>query len=258
MIFGRRLGMLSRMLVCGRFLACLGFLAAVGCTGGTETGNPSITGQLSYTGTSSAPTEIGVRQGGGVASVKNAWLELDQVTVSSSGACGLAGGDTFKVNALGVGDHAAGRHNVTAFEAIPGAFCSLQLPFARVPSDAADAPVDLRGHAIVLAGELADGTPFSIESDLAQVVRLQAAASGFDISRERANTLIAFDFAAWLKDLDLANASREGGRIIVSETSNITLLRAFEAQLASGVALYRDTDGDGVLDVAPELLATAP
>ncbi len=242
--------------LCGLLVALLPL--AAGCSGGTETGNPSLTGQLSYTGVSSAPTEIGVRDGGRVANVKRAWLDLAQVTVSSSGPCGLTTDNAFTVDALGVGDHAAGIHNATTFKATGGAFCSLELPFLRVSSDDMTAPAELRGHAIVLTGELADGTPFSIESDQTELVRLQAGDAGFDLSSSRADALLAFDFAAWLKGVDFAAASLDAGSINVSETSNTAVLRAFEAQLASGVALYRDRDQDGVIDDAPELLATAP
>lgn len=254
-------GMLQRMSARVRILAwSVGALMPLlaGCTGGTETGNPSITGQLSYTGVSSAPTEIGVREGGDVATVRAAWFSLDRVTVSAAGECGISGDDEFVVDALGIGDHAAGIHNVTAFEAVAGAFCSVEVPFVAVPADEEAAPVELRGHVVVLAGELADGTPFVIQSDEPALVRLQAAGRGFELSSNAADALIAFDFATWLADVDLASASVEAGQVALSETSNTALLREVEARLAKGVALYRDSDGDGVIDGEPELLANVP
>ncbi len=254
-------GMLPRMsarLRCFAWSVCALTLMLAGCTGGTETGNPSITGQLSYTGVSSDPTEIGVRQGGDVATVDAAWFSLDRVTVSAAGDCGIAGDDQFVVDALGIGDHAAGIHNATAFEAVAGAFCSVEVPFVAVPADERAAPVELRGHVVVLTGELADGTPFVIQSDKPALIRLQATGSGFELSSAAADTLIAFDFATWLADVDFASASVEGGQVTLSETSNTNLLRQVEARLANGVALYRDSDGDGVIDVDPELLANAP
>ncbi len=261
MTLARGLGMLPAMLFSSRRLRCSGLLLGLGlggCTGGTETGNPSLTGQLSYTGVSSAPADIGVRSGGAVATVKNAWFALDQVTVSSAGDCGIKDSNTFSVRALGIGDHAAGVHNATEFEATASAFCSVELPFAPVAADDMKAPAELRGRAVVVTGELADGTPFSIASAQAPLVRLQAAANGFELSAEAPNALLAFDFAAWLSDLNWATADIDGGRIDVSTSSNPELLRKFEEQLASGVALYRDSNGDGVLDTTPELLADAP
>jgi len=257
----RALGIIPAVLVPARNVPCLSLLlglALAGCAGGTETGNPSLTGQLSYSGVSSDPAAIGVRRGGGVATVKNAWFALDQVTVSSAGDCGVKGGSGFSVSALGIGDHAAGVHNATDFEATAGAFCSVDLPFVPVAIDDTKAPAELRGHGIVVAGELADGTPFLVESDQAPLVRLQGAANGFELSAAAPNALLAFDFATWLADVDWAAASVDGGRISVSEGSNSELLRKFEGQLAAGVALYRDSDGDGVLDAPPVLLANAP
>jgi hypothetical protein len=233
-------------------------LGLAGCTGGTETGNPSLTGELSYSGVSSAPTDIGVRQGGAVATVHNAWFALDEVTISSAGDCGVQGNASFSVRALGIGDHAAGIHNATDFEAPAGAFCSVVLPFLPVAADDTTAPAELRGHGVVVAGELADGTPFLLESDQAPLVELRGPDNGFELSSQAPNVLLAFDFATWLEDADWATASVDSDRILVSERSNPELLQKFEARLAAGVALYRDRDGDGVLDSRPVLLASAP
>ncbi|HYP88661.1 MAG TPA: hypothetical protein VEQ59_10915 [Polyangiaceae bacterium] len=244
------------MLLSARYLSCSCLLLALaGCAGGTETGNPSLTGQLSYSGVSSAPSDIGVRSGGGIANVKNAWFALGQVTVSSAGDCGVTGNRGFSVPALGIGDHAAGVHNRTDFAAAAGAFCTVELPFQPVAAGDATAPEALRGHSVVVEGELADGTVFVLESDLAPLVRLQGGANGFEISDEAPYALLAFDFATWLGGVDWATASLEAGRIRIDAESNTEILRSFESQLASGVALYRDRDGDGVLDAAPVLLA---
>jgi hypothetical protein len=256
----RALSMLSATLLPGPCRASSSLLLGVvlaGCAGGTETGNPSLTGQLSYTGISSAPASIGVRGGGAVANVQNAWFGLGQVTVSSSGDCGLNRNRTFSVPALGIGDHAAGAHNATEFEGAAGAFCSVELPFQSVAADDTKSPAELRGHGIVVAGELADGTPFLLRSDAAPIVRLQGEANGFEFSAQDPNVLIAFDFATWLQGVDWAAASVDAGRINVDAGSNTDILRSFESQLASGVALYRDVDGDGVLDDLPVLLAHA-
>ena len=46
-----------------------------------------------------------------------------------------------------------------------------------------------------------------------------------------------------------------GDRVVIDDSSNTELLHRLEGNLASGVALYRDRDGDGALDPDPELLA---
>lgn len=232
-------------------------LSVPACNSGTETGNPSLTGALSYTGYSSKPSDFGVRDGGSVANIETAWLDLEAVSVSPDGECGIEGGETFVVPALGVGDHAAGGHNFTPFSAKAGSFCSVDLPFARVPSGGSggNLPDELPGNSLLITGKLADGTPFSIASGATPVVELRADGPGFALSAEQADAVIAFDFAAWLDGVDLGSAERSDGAIVISADSNASLLATFEQNLAAGVALYRDRDGDGLIDVDAELLA---
>lgn len=229
-------------------------LPCLACNSGTETGNPSFVGSLSYTGYSSNP-DYGVREDGAVATIANAWLDLDSVSISPDGACGNSG-EPFSVPALGVGDHAAGNHNSTAYSAKAGAFCSVGLPFARVSeANAANLPEELRGKSLLITGTLVDGTPFSIASDVRQLIQLRASAPGFVLSADQADAVIAFDFGAWLDGVDFAAADRVDGQIVISFSSNNGLLGAFEENLPAGVALYRDRDGDGLVDPDAEPLA---
>ena len=244
------------------WLGLLLLLPSGACSSGTETGNPSLSlsGALSYTGYSSKPDEFGVREGGTVATVDNAWLDLDAVRVSPDGGCGIAGGEAFSVPGLGVGDHAAGKHNSTEFVAKPGSFCSVGLPFVRVADGVAGGalPTELGGQSLLLVGKLADGTPFTIKSAATPVLELRAEGSGFTLSSGQSDVLLAFDFAAWLEDVDFSSAELSDGQIVISADSNPELLAPFEAKLAAGVALYRDRDGDGLIDPDAELLAHAP
>lgn len=229
-------------------------LGLCGCTGGTETGNPVVTGSLSYTGYSSAPARYGVGRDAEVARIDSAWFNLTEVTVSASG-CGAPEREGFEIAALGLGDHAAGNHNSTAFEASAGSFCNVELPFAPVASDAAVGPERLRGHALLLEGTLADGTPFSVLSDAAPSLPLQAEPGGFALTAGRADALVAFDFAVWLGSVSFESATLEDGAIVISATQNSDLLDQFENSLPAGVVLYRDEDADGVLDDEAEELA---
>lgn len=232
-------------------------LSVAACNSGTETGNPSLTGALSYTGYSSKPSDFGVRDGGSLANIESAWLDLDAVSVSPDGECGIEGGEAFVVPALGVGDHAAGGHNFTPFAAKAGTFCSVNLPFARVPSrgNGGSLPDELPGNSLLITGSLADGTPFSIASSATPVVELRAEGAGFALSADQADAVIVFDFAAWLDGVDFESADRSDGAIVISADSNASLLSTFEQNLAAGVTLYRDRDGDGLIDVDAELLA---
>jgi hypothetical protein len=235
-------------------LLVVSLLVVCGCTGGTETGNPVVSGSLSYTGYSSVPERFGVGRDGEVARVDSAWFNLAAVTVSAAG-CGAKEREGFEIDALGLGDHAAGNHNSTAFETYAGSFCQLELPFAPVSSDAATAPEPLRGHALLLEGTLAAGTPFSILSDVEPRLPLQSEPGGFALSPGRADALVAFDFAVWLGHLSFETATVEDGVITISPAQNSDLLDQFENDLPAGVVLYRDRDADGVVDPEPEELA---
>ena len=229
----------------------------VGCSGGTETGNPSFRFELSYTAYSSAPRVIGLRSEATEATVSNAWLDLDTVALDRAGNCGAASSDVVLAPALGIGDHASGNHNLTRVEVRQGAFCGLDLPFVRAHVDGIvdNVPAELAEHSIMLAGELSNGTKFSLLSSATPTVRLVADAGSFRLDEQHAHTLIAFDVATWLAGLDWSEASLRAGAIFVSAEENAALLRQFEGNLARGVALYRDQDGDGQLDAAPERLA---
>jgi hypothetical protein len=226
----------------------------VGCTGGTETGNPIVTGSLSYTGVTSSPQQFGVGQDGTVATIEAAWFNLDVVTVSATG-CGAPDHPDLEIAALGLGDHAAGNHNSTAFEVDPGSFCRVDLPFVSVPDDASSGPARLRGHAILLEGRLADGTPFSILSDAVPKLPLQSEPGGFELVAGSADALVAFDFAAWLGRLDFTAATLTDGVLEISAELNRELLEQFDEDLGAGVVLYRDANADGQLDDEPEELA---
>lgn len=239
---------MSRALVVG-----LGWLL-VACTGGTETGNPVVAGTLSYSGYSSEPDRIGVGEGGDVATIEQAWFALDRVAISKQG-CDQGRGQDFEVPALGLGDHAAGAHVSTAYEAEAGAFCHVELPFVPVADDAESGPAELRGHSLLIVGQLADGTALSILSDAQPSVVLEADADGFVLETGLSDALVAFDFARWLEGIDFAQAERIDDTIVISAESNAALLEQVEANLAAGIVLYRDADADGVLDDDPEELA---
>jgi hypothetical protein len=230
-----------------------------GCSSGTETGNPSFQAELSYTAYSSQPLEVSVREPGTPAVVDNAWLDLASVGLVTDGTCGAAMPVTSAIPALGVGDHAAGKHNVTLFQLAAGTYCSLDLPFVLASSSAlgGDAPAELVQHSMLIEGTLADGSTFSILSDATPTVHLVADTGSFEITKEQPNILIAFDVATWLSGLDWASATRTLGTVQISATENVALLAQFEANLAQGVALYRDADGDGKLDANPVRLAHA-
>ncbi len=253
----RALGKLGAMLVRSR-LALISVVATVvaGCSGGTETGNPPVSGALSYVGFSSEPARIGVRDGGEELTVRQSWLDLDRVSFSTRGGCGLSEAATLTLPGIGVGDHAAGNHVVTSFESTPAAFCRVELPFVRADAPTSG-PSELAGNSVLLLAELADGTPVSIASSSTPIVELAAGDSGFRGDAGRARVLLAFDFATWLDGLDFGAAERSDGAIWIDRERNTALLEAFEGRLSRGVSLHADGDGDGTLDPGSEPIAEA-
>ena len=230
---------------------------AGGCTGGTETGNPPFQAELSYTAYSSAPSLVAVREPASQVVVDSAWLDLDTVALVGAGNCGRAEPAQGSVPALGIGDHASGEQHATRFTLAGGEYCALDLPFvlARPAELQRGAPADLERHSIMLAGTLADGTPFALLSAATPRVHLAADADSFEITEKGAQNLIAFDVAQWLADMNWAEALRVDGAIRISPEDNPALLAQFESNLARGIALYRDADGDGKLDEMPVRLA---
>jgi len=256
---GSGLGMLRAVFrpVVPALLALTLCLCAFGCSSGTETGNPPFQAELSYGALSSAPLLIGVGEPGSEGVVESAWLDLGAVSLIGVGSCAEPEPMGILVPALGVGDHASGKHNSTQFPLAASEYCGLDLPFLRaMPQDIQNGvPKELEEHSVMLEGALADGTPFTLLAPATPTVRLKADAGGFEISQQHAKTLITFDVATWLANLDWSNAKRIDGAIVISADDNPALLAQFESNLARGVALYRDADGDGKLDTDPVRLA---
>jgi hypothetical protein len=95
-------------------LACLA--TSNGCSSGTETGNPSFQAEMAYTAYSSAPLVVGVRDPKASVIVDSAWLDLGSVSLLGSGTCSDSDPNRLQVPALGIGEHAAGNHNLVRFE----------------------------------------------------------------------------------------------------------------------------------------------
>jgi hypothetical protein len=244
-----------------RFLVvCLACLALPpGCAGGTETGNPSIVASLSYTAYSTKPAQVSVREASGGAVVKTAWLVLGNVAFDPSSRCGGTDTDdsTRFAPGIGVGNHASGKAVTVDFDLPSDEYCAVDLPFVEAGQMAlpAEAPPEILTNTIVLTGELADGTPFTVVSGANPVVHLTADGGHFAMNDAESGVLVAFDVATWLGGIDWASAAKTDGKIVISASQNPELLASFESQLAAGVDVYRDADKDGFLDPSPERLA---
>jgi hypothetical protein len=236
-------------------LACCLF---AGCAG-TETGNPSFDGALGYDAYSSAPrvalqqSELSARDP--VTDVQATWLVLGDVSFLGDAHCETARPVAAPaVPGLGADDHVGSQAQPTPFELGSGYYCGVRLPLLQTES-VPGAPSELTGHSLMLAGQLEDGRAFELLSRWSDVLVLRAQ-QGFQLDAAQPDVLIGFDLAHWLDGLDW-NAAQidDSGKIVVDDTHNTELLSAFEQRLPGGVALFRDSDGDGMLDHDPVELA---
>jgi hypothetical protein len=237
-------------------LSCL----CVACAG-TETGNPSFAGSLGYDAYSSAPSVAlqsvalsGTTQD--VTEVQSAWLVLGDVSFLADGPCITYGAINAPVPGLGAGDHVSSQAPPTSFELESGRYCGARVPLFASEETSGDTPPDLSGHSLMLSGKLGDGRSFELRSTRQAPLVLRATRA-FELDQRASGVLIGFDVAHWLEDLPWGDAeSDDAGVIAIDEGHNAELLRGFEHKLPGGVSLFRDLDGDGLLDEHPTLLAT--
>jgi hypothetical protein len=191
--------------------------------------------------------------GGSLLTVDNAWLVLGEVELQSGENCAAEHVD---IDGLGAGDHAATQAPPTEFASEPGKYCGISLPFAPSASELPNGvPASLKKESVFVRGKLPDGREFEIHSELQESLSLRATAGEFVLDSNHRSVVIGFDVAHWLSQLSWDDASTVDGAVIVSESSNRALLEQFEAALPSGVALFRDHDNNGEMDIAPEQLA---
>lgn len=230
---------------------CLGSAA---CTG-TETGNPSFAGSLGYDAYSSEPKVVALQQADPAAEaelvVESAWLVLGEVLfeVREGDDCD-AGSETSggaRVKGLGAGDHAATQAPVTPVELTAGRYCGLRLAVERSGARPEGAPEELEEHSLLVSGKLADGRDFRVLSALEGELELRADAQGFELDEARAGVVIGFDVASWLGELEWPETG-EGELVRIDAEHDPEGLAEFEQRFASGVALFRDAEGDGLLN----------
>jgi hypothetical protein len=241
-----------------RLAAGFGLCAWLSACAGTETGNPSFVGKLGYDAYSSAPSVVALSMAlqqaptDSPVTVDQAWLVLGEVELLSGAECS----SHVDVSALGAGDHAGSQVEPTEFAFPEGKYCGVRLPFAPASELPKGAPESLKTESVLVRGKLSDGRAYEVHSQLQESLSLRATAGDFVLDSKHSSVVIGFDVALWLSELswDAATNSADGS-VSVSETSNRALLEQFEAALPRGIALFRDHDGNGVLDSKPEQLA---
>jgi hypothetical protein len=121
----------------------------------------------------------------------------------------------------------------------------MQVPWVLAEDDGL-VPAGVVGTAIYLAGQTGAGTDFVLQSTLTATVTVSAVDESFFLSPESGSLFLGFDLATWLSGVDLDNAVVEGdGSILIDAATNADLLAIFDSNVAAGLELYRDLDGNG-------------
>jgi hypothetical protein len=222
-------------------LALPALLSSMACTG-TDTGNP-FTQPLTVHAHSSNPGEVTIVIADGGAVVTEAWISIDVVGLSEE--CGTP--PETSVGSLDVADYAKSEALARPFEVQENRYCELQVPWGRAAAGG-PAPAEADDTAIYLVGSSASGTKFVLRSALTGTVSVSAIGESFELREDLGGLFMGFDLAKWFRGVDLTDADVTGDTIVIDTTNNADLLTLFEANVADGIELYRDVNGNGQVD----------
>ncbi len=204
---------------------------------------------------SSAPELVALREGEAPLVVSEVWLSLGSIELREGESC-VAPAEQFSSLALGAADHAHPEPAFTGVEAPSGNYTCMSAAILPIQGSVPDgAPVEFEGQSILIRALLDDTTSVTVKTTTALDVPILALAGSYSLADDQASFFLGFDVAEWLAPLDFTNADREpDGSVQVSATENTALHEAFLSNVPGGLELYRDADGDGVLDQNPQLL----
>lgn len=225
-----------------------------GCVG-TETGNPTVTAEFALNTHSSAPNLVSLRDGDAPLVVQEVWLSLGAIALREGTNCADAT-ELFSSAPLGAADHAHPDSALTDFELPAGNYGCMSAALVVAQGTLPEAaPAELAGRSMLIRAVLDGTTPVTVTTDAEIQVPIAALAGSFSLRSDQTSFFLGFDVAKWLAPLDLAEAEFEAdGSVRISSSENKPLYEKFVINVPSGLELYRDVDGDGMLDEAPELL----
>lgn len=212
----------------------------------TETGTVSI----AFVSYSSSPDVIGFSDSAAVR-IDAVWLASQDAQVRPASSCRRS---SAKVVVPGpfTAELVRGAFRSDEAKLVTKSYCAFELSLRRSSGRSAGAPSELRGASIVIRGRRADGVSFVLRSRLDSAVLLRAnELDGFTIVRGT-TWIVGVDVNRWMSGVDLASAeiSSDGSerKVRIDESANTEILAAFDANVAAGVGLFDDRNGDRVLD----------
>jgi len=220
-------------------------LALGGCGGGTDVGNPIDIGAEAYdlVGPTAPPAANGRVE------VDGAWIVITELRLRPAADC--EGDAEIRLAAPIAVDLLAATipPALRDLAVMPGGYCRLDFKWDGIQGGAPGAPPELGDGSILLTGTRADGTPFVIKSDRDDHLELVARGGAFAVAADTSALLIGIDALTWLTGIDLDAAVVGGDGVIRIDAQNNTALGdVFDANVAGGIRLFEDQDGDSRLD----------
>ena len=220
-------------------------LVAMASCDGTDTGNPFVQ-PLIVDAHSTNLGSVSLQDDLGGTVVTEAWLSIDEISLFDAERCDT--NPAARIPEIGVADHAAADALHLNIEVPEDSYCALAIPWslARASAGTPDAVV---GTSVYLAGTTAGGRAFIVRSAQTETTTASAPSGSFELSPELGGLFLGFDVAAWLGGIDLDSGVVNGeGVVVLDAANNVDLLESFESNLAVGIALFRDQNGNGQID----------
>ena len=260
-LFGR-VGMLSRGRVGGGVVCGAFGLALVGCgpQGGTDVGNGFTTVELELAAvTKPKTTAQAITLEDGVV-IQHIYFVIAEISLErreggeceDSGEVDLHGPFVADLTGAGIIGGAP------SFPKVGDAFCELKVGYHRLEADdaPAGAPVEALDRSVFVTGQRADGTPFTIASRRDDEMELTAGPKGsFSLAKGLNRLFLAFELQSWISAVDLNSLGDKP--IVIDNSNNADRLLLFEKAVEQSARLFRDDDGDGVLDLNEQETALA-
>lgn len=218
--------------------------AVAGCSGGTDVGNPV---DLGYAGYGLSGSEAGPGANGSV-EVVQAWIVVTEVKVQVRSGTECDETKTKLASPLAVNLLGQSLPEQLGVGIDPGEYCRLEFKWdAALATVPAGAPPELVAASIVVAGSRADGTSYVVASDRDDHIELQPRDESLVVDAK--GLIVGIDFEAWLAGVNLDGAViGAGGVILIDRDNNQDLGDVFDDNVAAGIQLFLDHDGDGRLD----------
>jgi len=243
------------------FLAALfgaigAYAALPGCIG-TSVGNPpGAEVKLAVVGTETgeAPPESAkapaIDVGGGVV-IEEAWISLAEIGLHAAGTCGL-GGDSPDVPGVIAAELVTGSIYPEAplWERPAGeSYCAFRTRVSPLGAAVDNTPGELAGHAALVRGTRADGTPFEAQIDLTDVILIMGSKGpSFRLEEGPVSLILAFDLSAWFTPGLLDAAEVTDGLIAINATANKEIEKALRLRIPTSSRLFSDANADGRLN----------